>query len=301
MSLSRDMTVDTLWREAVRDLSDVTDVPHWEKYNLVNRAIKTVAGQFYDLMSNLYMTESTIAETSGAYETGDEGTYTTSTKTLTFETPSRSIISTDIGKTVTFVIGTSTYSAIIATIVSTSSFTVTGIGLPSEDGTLVSATIVGSSPTSDKISLSSLRIMMTGQQIKFQLKSSTSGVTIKPATMSEIDNFRTTGVNRKTIVWAINGDYLEIAYGADVTLGTLTFRYPKVPDLVTSSATGIDLPDGAAIEITILYLKGLIQQRLTGRKDNNDVRMSELINNLYSTFGQEVNAEVNKEKVIALK
>jgi hypothetical protein len=295
------MSDSSLWREAVRDLGAITDVPHWEKYDLINRAIKTVIGQFYDLVSNLYMTEATIAGTSGFYETGSTGTYTVSTKTLALQTPSRNIISTDVGKQVSFRIGTSTYSAIIESVATTSSFVVTGIGLPASNGTLASVIVVGDLPTANKLSLSDLRVMMAGQQIKLQLASSTSGVTIKSATMSEIDNFRTGGVNRKTVLWAINGDNVEIAYGDDVDLGTLTLRYPRVPELVSSTATGIDLPDGTIMEIAILYLKGLIQQRITGHKDNNEAKLSDLINNLYTTFGQEANAEINKEKVLALK
>ena len=302
MSLSRDYTAIGLYQQAKRDLSDPDGLLHNERFDLVDRAVQAVGGQFYDLMSNLYMTEVNVVDnSSGAYETGSGGTYTVATKTLVMNTPSRNIVSGDIGKLVVFRIGTSTYMATIQTIVSTSSFTVSGVGLPSSNGTLDDEIIVGSSVSGNTISLSGLRIMMTGQQIKIELFSTTPNVTVKAGTTREIDTFKTFGVNRNTIIWAISGDSIVFVYGDSVTLGSLVLRYPRVPNLVSSDSDSIDLPDGIAIEIAILYLKGLLQQRLTGQKQNNEQEMQTLVQRMQQTFAGEVDAEVVKEKVLALK
>ena len=301
MSLSRDTTAIELWQQAKRDLGDVEGLLHAERYDLINRAVQTISGWVYDLSSNLYMTEVVIVSSGGAYETGSTGTYVVATQTLTLQTPSRSIISTDIGKIVTFRIGTTTYAGIIDTIVSTSAFTVIGVGLPSANGTLAEVIIVGNTITSNKISLTGLRMMMAGQQIKLELLSSTSGVTVKAGSMRDVDTFRTTSANKNTILWAINGDYIRFAVGDSVTQGTLTLRYPKMADLVTTDSSGIDLPDGVAIEMAILYLKGLMQQRIGGQKENNEAKLQQMKENMVKTLLGEVDAEVVKEKVMALK
>jgi hypothetical protein len=301
MALSRDTTAIELWQQAKRDLGDVEGLLHAERYDLINRAVQTISGWVYDLSSNLYMTEVVIVSSGGAYETGSTGTYVVATQTLTLQTPSRSIISTDIGKIVTFRIGTTTYAGIIDTIVSTSAFTVIGVGLPSANGTLAEVIIVGNTITSNKISLTGLRMMMAGQQIKLELLSSTSGVTVKAGSMRDVDTFRTTSANKNTILWAINGDYIRFAVGDSVTQGTLTLRYPKMADLVTTDSSGIDLPDGVAIEMAILYLKGLMQQRIGGQKENNEAKLQQMKENMVKTLLGEVDAEVVKEKVMALK
>src|SRR3990167_296911 len=61
MPLSRLYTCQEIWVEAVRDIDQktVVDIPQWEKYRLVNRAIISTVGQFFDLVSNSYMTEAT--------------------------------------------------------------------------------------------------------------------------------------------------------------------------------------------------------------------------------------------------
>jgi hypothetical protein len=301
MALSRDTTAIELWQQAKRDLGDVEGLLHAERYDLINRAVQTISGWVYDLSSNLYMTEVVIVSSGGAYETGSTGTYVVATQTLTLQTPSRSIISTDIGKIVTFRIGTTTYAGIIDTIVSTSAFTVIGVGLPSANGTLAEVIIVGNTITSNKISLTGLRMMMAGQQIKLELLSSTSGVTVKAGSMRDVDTFRTTSANKNTILWAVNGDYIQFAVGDSVTQGTLTLRYPKMADLVDADSDGIDLPDGVAIEMAILYLKGLMQQRIGGQKENNESKLQQMKENMVKTFLGEVDAEIVKEKVMALK
>jgi hypothetical protein len=299
MALSRDTTASSLWREAVRDLN-ATEILAFEKYNLINRAVSTVAGQFYDLMSNLYMTEIPLVALGGVYENGVNGTYTASTKTLALNSPSQQILSLCVGRWVTFRISTSVYAGTISSVVNATSFVVDGTSLPSSDGILAEVMIPNSTIGSSKLILSGLRIMMTGEQIKIELASTVSGVTVKPATTREIDTFISSGRNAKTVLWALSGDSITFAYGDSVT-GSLLLRYPKVPTPVSADTDNIDLPDGTAMEIATIYLRGLIQRRLNLPQENNDAVIERLIRNIYNTFGAEASSEVVKDKVLAVK
>jgi hypothetical protein len=301
--LSRDFTAGSLWREAVRDLSDVTDVPHWEKYNLINRTVQTISGQFYDLMAESYMTDAVINyATGGKYDAGTNGAYTSATHLITLNSPSASLTSADIEKLVVFRIGTTIYVGKVLSVPSTSTFVFDGDLFPSTDGTLVnnSLSICSTVVLNDTASLSGLRMARTGQNIRIDL-ASTATNTVKPVTQRDLDTFRTGGSNSKTIVWCLNGDSINLKKGDGLSsYGTMTIHYPRVPYQVTADGDYIDLPDGTSMEIAIIYLRSLIQHRLGVSEDNSAI-IQRLISNLYQTFNQEVTTEEVKEKAIALK
>ena len=282
MALSRDSTAITLWREATRDLGDVSGISQFEKYALVNRAVKTISGQFYDLMAISYMTSAyaTLVGTA-KYETVAAGTYVAATRILTMDTPSTSLdASEDIEKVVMFRIGTAVYLGWIESVVSTNAFVFKSTNYPATNGTPAEVMICGTTLSSSVISLAGLRIMRSGANIRIELESSVDGANIKFASTREVATFRNTGINANTIIWALTGDSIVFALGA-------------------SLAT--DLPDGTPIEISIIYLKGIMQQRMGMPKENNEARIEKLVGDMYRTFGQEASAEVIKEKVIALR
>ena len=300
MALSRDTTAGSLWREAVRDLN-ATEILAFEKYKLINRAVSTVAGQFYDLMSSLYMQEVPLMGLGGLYDSGMGGTYTVATKTLVLNSPSSPLLPMHVGKWVAFRIGTNVYAGTITSVISTSSFTIVGTSLPTSDGTLAECIVLGSTISLSKVSLAGLRIMMSGEQIKIEIVSTQSGTTVKPATMGELDTFIPTGRNIKTILWSISGDSISFVYGDGITSGSLILRYPSVPSLVALDTDGIDLPDGTAMEIATIYLRGLIQRRLNLPAENNEAMIQRLVQSLFGTFNNEASEEVVKEKALALK
>jgi hypothetical protein len=163
--------------------------------------------------------------------------------------------------------------------------------------------IAGRTPLNGSINLANLRIMRTGQNIKLELKS-TEATTVKVATMREIDTFPTTAAqNATTILWALRGETITMVYGSSLTTGgTITLRYPRVPNLPTANTDMVDLPDGAPIELAIIYLKTLISKRLDIAPDpNDDQRIQTIIASLIRTFGGEIEAEVVQEKAMALK
>jgi hypothetical protein len=299
MSLSRIYTAASFWREAVRDLGDVIDVPHWEKYNLINRSVRYVSSLFYSLMSNLYMTEVPITSSIGKYDaTPASATYNATTKVVVLGSASASITSDDIGAIVTMRLTSSIYIAVLNSVVSTSSFVVSGLTLPSTNVSgFTEISISGTTVSSDEFSLSSLPIMMTGEQIKIELASTIASITVKAGTQRSIDVFRPSAQqNLKTILWALNGDKVSLTKGDSVVSYNLIVRYPRVPTDVSTDAEYIDLPDGMAIEIGIIYLKGLIKQRLTGKKEIDEGQIQRLIQQLFTEFNQTYSEQIVKEK-----
>jgi hypothetical protein len=305
MPLSRDVTAALAWQQAKRDLGDidVNRIPEWERFDLMNRAIQTVAGQFYDLIAPSYMTSAIIVGNSGGvYDESGAATYVSTTQTITLSSGSRSVLSSDIGKMILMRSGTSLYVLTVKTVTSVSTFTVDGSPLPTGNLTLNTVYIVGKVAGSNTISLTGLRIMRAGQNIKLELYS-TATSNIEAVTQKEIDTFQVGGSNSKKLVWAFTGDAINFSYGnALASEGTLTLRYPKLPDwlAIGQDTTNIDLPDGITIEIMITYLRGLIQLRLFGKKENNENQMTNLIQRMYETFGREVTLQVVKDKAKAL-
>jgi hypothetical protein len=303
MALSRDYTAIDLWREAIRDMGDAANVLQFEKFDLVNRAVKTIAGQFYDLMANAYMTEA-YATLYGASKYADGhggGTYTAATRTVSINNPSADLADTDTEDVVMIRIGADIFLGTIESVTNIATFVFKSQLYPSADGTVDEVLICGTTLSAGVVPLAGLRIMRTGENIRIELKSSIDGADLKFATTREVDTFRGSGVNANTIIWALTGDSIVYDIGDSLTTaGTLTIRYPRVPELVVADATAIDLPDGTAIEIAILYLRGLIQRRLERPVENNESKIQTLIANLYQTFGREAGEEILKEKVLAL-
>ena len=62
MALSRTTTAATFWANAIRDLKidQTAETLHFEKYLLINRAVRAVVGQFFSLMSNAYLNSSAL-------------------------------------------------------------------------------------------------------------------------------------------------------------------------------------------------------------------------------------------------
>lgn len=301
MPLSRDVTAASLWREAVRDINAV-GVLGFEKLLLVNRAVSTVAGEFYDLMSISYMTDANATLSATAkYEAGTGGTYTVSTRTLNFNNPSTNFDSTDIQKVIVFRILTAIYLGVIESVTSTNEVVFYSTVYPASDTTFNEALIAGTTLSASTFSIASLRIMRT-HAMRIEITTTVAGATIKAGTTREVDTFNGSGRNAKTIVWALTGDSVNFGIGDDlVSAGTLMIRYPRVPILVVADGDYIDLPDGTPVEIAIIYLRGLIQRRLGLPIEDNEALLSKKIADLYMSVTGEANQEVVKEKVMALK
>lgn len=304
-NLSKDWTARRFYNMAGADLeSDVNQTAFIQRFDLINKTIELVTTLFYDLMISAYMTPVTLVpDTIGRYSSSGTGSWTAATSLLSFAGMNTAFNSVDVGKVIGFRIGASLYLGTISTFVSTSSITVTGLSLPSVDGTVAEVMVFSSVPGSNTVSLDGLRIMRTGQQVKMELES-TATKTIEAVESQAVFAFDATSLtNKNKIVWCMSGDQIIFAKGSGLTnAGTFTLRYPRVPNILTSDTDFLDLPDGAAIEIALLHLKSVLSRRMKQPDQAKDfsAELGGVIRALYSTFGQEVQKDVMKEKVLAL-
>jgi hypothetical protein len=305
LSLSKVYTLKKFWRQGVGDLKIPDNSQLWnERLELIDRAVQTPAGLFYNLMTSSYMTDVTVvSDVTGKWEAGSSSTFTLTTKLITMTTPNANIVSTDSGKMVTFRDTTNVYVGKIETVLTTSTFTITGDSLPSADSTIYGLQIAGTDLVANTISLANLSIMRTGEQTRLELASTATRTVVTKKT-EELNTFITTASqNRSSIWWALSGDNLKLVKGADLAdYGTMVLSYPRVPYTKALDTDYIDLPDGLPIEISISYLNWLLQKRsIENPKEENYLqKMGSLIEGLNSVWGGNMNQNIIKEKAIAL-
>ncbi len=305
-NLSRDWTAGRFHKLAMADLGiDSNDAISIQRFDLMNKSFGLVTSLFYDLMIAAYMTPVTLVpDTLGRKSSSGTGTWTAATARLVFAGMNSSFASGDVGKVITFAIGASIYIGTIDSFVSTTTVVIAGANLPVTDGTVDMVIVVSSVPTGNVLSLAGLRIMRTGQQVKVELES-TATKALEASTTQAVFNFDSSAAsNLKKILWVISGEQLIFAKGNSLTsAGTFTFRYPRVPNIVTADTDPPDVVDGAAIEIALLHYKRVLAGR-TGKESlvkDNSQEYTAHIASLYRTFGQEASADVLKEKIMALK
>lgn len=304
MPLSQDTTALAFFNEAVRDLKLDPNTLYAERYALCNRAIKTIATLFADILSQSYMEEALlVSDTTGRYSTAT-GTFTYATSLMTI-VMNTSFASSDVGKLVMFRVGSSVYIGYVTAYNSTTSVTVGGANLPTSDQTVAYAMIVSSTPLGDLAPLVGIRMMRTGPQVKCVLES-TSTTLVRNISVKEYRTWSSTSFqNRNMIVWAFAGEKLWLGKGSSVTsYGTLSFRYPRIPIVITSNTNKIDIPDGAATELALLKLKQLMAERLNIPIKQLipafERQIQTYVAALYRKFGSELAMEVIKEKAQAL-
>jgi hypothetical protein len=311
MALSNTYTGSTFLNQATRDLAKYKSelpIPAAEQVGLVNRAINIVNAAFADLISPLRIkTVGVVDNSAEIYDISGTSTYNATTKVITLSAPLKAgvattLASTDARKEVTFWVGYSTYRCSIASVLSTTSFSINGLNLPSTNQTIDGrVSILGTTITNNAISLDNLNLAALGQQIKISVVS-TATQSVRNVSMPEIDTFMPSGQNRNTIVWALLGKSLEFQYGSSLyvngvpTIGVISIRYPSLPDVMTDLAQYVDLPDGAAIELGIAILRGMIQQRLYGKKEVSDEQIQSLVRGVQNSFGALATEEVITEK-----
>ena len=272
-----------------------------ERFDLISQTVQNVAGLFYDLMSNSYMTPVVVTADTAGRKNSANGSWVAATNTLT-ATMDSSVISSDVGKGVDFIIGSSYYCGTILTYVSASSFTVEGLNLPTTDGTVTTVLILPTKTTSDVIDISNLRTMRTGNQIKIELESSSTNY-VRPIASYELKSIRTSAVDSiDAVYYAFSGDQILLKKGDNITsYGTLTLRYPRIPRTVTTDTSAIDIPDGSAMDIALMKYRMTVADRLGRAKIDNASELKYMISTLYRSFGQEVDAEAIESKYRALK
>lgn len=302
MALSRLWQTKEIWREAFRGVNfPQNDAIYNERFVLINRAVISTIGQFYDLVATSYMTSVTSVPSNDAryYVSGASWDADTNRLTVTMDTD---FTATDVGKFVVFHDGTSGYAGTVSEFVSTTVVELEGDNLPSSDIATVDYVIMlATAPGGDTLNLSSLKIMRYGQQVAIDVQSSVT-TTLEAVTLERLRKFRSSAAgDLKKIVWAFVGDNLYLDKGDSLSsYGTLTIFYPKTPDEVTTDDDYLDVPDGPAIEIVIMKVRALVAERLNINIDQS-AEMERLIRLMYQTFGAAIDDEAVKQKALALK
>lgn len=163
-------------------------------------------------------------------------------------------------------------------------------------------TVATESPASgdSEIDISTYRIYRPALT-KIELESSQTDY-VEPVSLIGFRTFRSAAHNsRKKIVYAVSGEIIYIAKGDDLSsYGTITFRYPRVPTLVTADTDLVDLPDGEAVELAIIQLKKILAERYEKQKKDYKQDVNALVQGLYSSFGVTAEAEEHKSRIKAL-
>jgi hypothetical protein len=277
-------------------------VAYAQRFELINLAQQRVTDQFYGLMSSSYMTPIVVVnDTTGKYATAATATWTAATSLLTVAAQSAAFNSNDLGKLVMFRKTGDIYLGTIETVPSGTTLTLAGFNLPAANlATIDEVLICPTPPTSTYISLAGLAIMRVGGQIKMELESSSTMAT-EPLSLEAFRNFRSSAPqNRNKIVWVLSGDQILLQKGSALSAyGTLTLRYPRVPNNLTADSDYIDLPDGAATALMVELLKRELLRRFKQLEPNME-DLALLVKNMYNTFATIVQTEEVDQKTQAL-
>lgn len=302
MAISRTHTAKSIWREAVRDLigyegeKQVIDI---ERFNVINRAQDQVAGMFYPLIKNQYITEQLVViDTTGAYSTAT-GTFALATRTLAIAM-NVNFASTDIGKMIVFRVAGAVYVGYIDSVTNTTTVILqNGNSLPVANATVDYAIKIASVPSSDVIDISSLRIK-NGSGDPDVVLQSTATRSVYGVSLDEYMTFRTTAAQNATkIVFHIADLKIYIKTGL-ASYGTLTLYYPRLPALMTADADAIDIPDGVPTTLLISLVKKTVADRLNVKGAFNPADMQSLVYDFWKAYDTSVTLQEIKDKMQAL-
>jgi hypothetical protein len=294
--------VPDFWKEAIRDLSLDDLVPlDFERYNLINRACQITQGLVADVVSEAYMEDTNpVLDSTGKYYVSG-ASWTVATKTLT-ATMDSDWASTNVGNIVIFRDGTDTYIGTISAWTDATNVVLRGDALPAADITTVDdVMMVNSAVSYASLDISTLPMLRYGTQVRLQIMSTETDF-INSLPSEQFERWRTTAQqNLDRVVWTLVGQIVYFQKGTSITtLGTLTFRYPRVAKTVTSETDYIDLLDGSMMQVGIMVLRSLIQKRLGIKVDVDKNEIAEQIQAIYRQSGGEIKKEEITKKVEAL-
>jgi len=303
-SQSVDYNALKVWKEAVSDAGyPQTGIVWMERFNIINRALKAVIGLFYDLLADTFMDYALMLPNNVGRYFVSGGSFSAATGILN-ATMNSNFASTDVGNLIVFWLNTNVYVATITNFISVTSVTVSGNNLPANDlASLTGCVMAGTSPQGNSLSLNSLRMMRTGQQVAKMTIESTITQSIEWSTIEDVYQFRG-GKQPNMILWNLSGNNIVMAKGSALSnFGTLTIRFPRIPNLVVGDTDMIDLPDGPAIEILIIKIRQIAANRFL--QTGYDVKpfadptaeLSNLVTQLHNVFGQSVKVEKINEEV----
>jgi hypothetical protein len=303
MGLSRKWQAGAFFQNAIAPLAELDRIQlAWvQRFELINIVQLKVVSAFYAPMAAAYMTPAVLQTDNVANYSIGAATWTLASRRLSAPNMQFGFSSTDVGKTVGFRSGASSYLGIIDSFVNTGIVTLTGNALPLTDlASIDDIMTYGTRVSSDIIALAGLSIMRAGDQIKLNLESSATTDVI-PVTLEELQHFKTTDPRHsKAILWCYSGDYLLLRTALS-NYGTLLLRYPRVPQEPFYDTDYLDLPDGPAVDLAMTLLRKLIADRFLTSKIEMMNEIASGVEAVAQNYGLQVNKEDMKRKVEALK
>ncbi len=303
-SLSNDYTAIKTWREAVRELPDADNITFFDKFDVLNRAQAIAQGLVPDVVAESYMTDLVpVFDNTGKYGTAAMS-YVVATRTLSV-TMSTNFSSTDEGKWVDFRSGSTTYGGYIQTYISVGSVIIQGDNLPSIDIASTdisvvangSVTVLSTTPSGDTINISAARILRYGTQERIKLLSTATNYITLVSDIEYQQWITTADYNRLKIVWNLSGVAIYLKRGSGLSnYGTFTFRYPRLPNILSTDTDQMDVLDGTMIQLTIGITRNLIAKRLGAPEKSKD-DLAEMVQSIYRELTGEV--KLTKDSVMS--
>lgn len=309
-SLSKDFSFSKIWTDSSFDIGSPQNDPLYvNRIGLVNRAQRAVLGLFYDVMAPAYKdSEMILTDVNGNYYSSG-ASYIAATRTLT-ATMASSFTSSDVGKLVMFRYGLLVYLCTVQSYVSATSVVVQGANLPAADIATVNDVLMATTTLSgDSLDISSLRTMMTGQQVGLIVECSETTL-VEPITLERYKTWDSSNpANLNKVVYCLVGSTLLLKKGTSIaSYGTLTIYFSGVQNLGTLDGDMVDLPDGPAIELCLIKLKQIRYEQYNQLGidvkplANTEAQTQELVSGLYRIFNrQEAAEDVVQDKIKALK
>jgi len=300
MSLSKDYDASRLFEEAVSDLGLEQN---WDLYrnrfSLCNRAVSDVLEQIFPVVAPAYLTSDPISFSSTAKRsTSGTGTWTAATRTLVFAGMNADFDSGDVGKLVTIRIVNDIYLGTIEAVTDGDTVVVRGVILPAADATVDEVQVLGTALTGSTVDISSLRIMRSAQA-RITLESTVLDKAVPASTIDELLAWRSDDIGTPSVVFALEGSTLRIRTRL-ASVGTLSLHYYEMPEEMTDDASGVDVPDGAAVALVQARLKKLLATKAGIQLPDYAEEIKQHIATLADAFKAVVSEEQLKSKIAAL-
>lgn len=303
MALSKRWTAELVYKHAAAQFGDMDPVAYADRFNIVNLAQFTVVSNFYGLMSAAYMTPVTLTLTDIVkFATAGNANFTLLGSVLAAS--SVTFVPVDVGKMVVMRKGTSGWLGTILSYVDPNTVTLYGPQLPTSDqAALDEFMALDTSVTGAVLDISTLPIMRAGgPQVKLELEC--TGTTFLDTVSAEkYRTFRASDpVNYTKVVWYVSGNYIYVAWGDGLTSGpgTFTLRFPRVPIDVGADTDYVDLPDGAPIQLLLVVVKRMLDNRFIKSKADYTAQLTEAVDSVMRTFGIVGKTEEIQNKVQTL-
>jgi hypothetical protein len=305
MGRSNSYTAELFWNAATREIAEYSQnsLLYNERFNLINSASEIAQSLVADVVSEAYMNDFLVGIPGTDKQLVSAGSYAVATRKIT-ATMNVAFSTDDVSATITFVDGATNYYGIVQSFVDANNVILRdGYGnLPVAN--IASLTNVLLQPTTlnySALGLTSFRMLRYGSQIKMQVMSTLASAVI-PFSPESFERWVTTAPqNRNSIAWSFVGTTLYLKKGSSLaSFGTVTLRFPTLPDLILSDSETVDLLDGGMVHSGIMILKNLIQKRLKVRPTLNVDELTQQVQSVYRSMGGEVKKEQISQKIESL-